>query len=205
MTQTTDISIDFDNYETAGIPEVTLKETLSEPKGIITTIDSNNPFRNSNNSRYTLSLFYELTGSDKSTVVYTLKDKDHKGYPSLKRLYLEEGDTTEYLFSIKYLDGFEHWQMIANAEWFKPFITQWREELRAKKEAEYIRKLEEIAEGSGKDRSSAIKTLLERVRKGKEASKRGRPVHPYQQDIKTSLERSKAQETLSDLSRLGIG
>jgi hypothetical protein len=184
------------------IPNDNLELTLSDPKVI--AINSN-PFRNSNNSRYTLSLFYELTGSDKSTVVYTLKEKDHKGYPSLKRLYLEEGDTTEYLFSIKYLDGFEHWQMIATAEWFKPFITQWREELRAKKESDYIRKLEEIAENGGKDRSSAIKTLLERVRKPKEALKRGRPVHPYQEEIKTSVERSKAQETLNDLNRLGIG
>lgn len=194
---------------TSSIPKVTLSEPAGnltvEPKGsIISNIYTKNPFRNSNGSRYTLSLFYELTGSDKQTVRYTLKDVDHKGYPSLKRLYLEEGDTTEYLFSIKHLDGYEHWQMIANAEWFKPFITQWREELRVKKEAEYIQKLQDIADSDGKDRSSAIKTLLERVRKAKEGPKRGRPLHPYQNDIETSLQRSKAQETLSDLNRLGI-
>ena len=55
----------------------------------------------------TQSLFLEL--GYKEQAVFTLKD-DHytynnKFYPSLKKLYLEEGDVTEYQFANKYLLG----------------------------------------------------------------------------------------------------
>ena len=180
-------------------------DTLETPKGIIdTTIYEGNIFRNSNGNHRTLSLFYELVGADKSTVVYTLKDIDHKGFPSLKRLYLELGDSTEYKFATTYLDGWEHWKKISGTEWFKPLITQWREELRVKKEYEYVAKLEEIAASEKKEGTSAIKTLLERNKKPTESSKRGRPVHPYREESKTSVGASKAQETLNDLKRLGL-
>ena len=48
--------------------------------------------------------------------VYTLagEDKEHKGiiFPSLKRLYLEEGDPVEYTFATKWLFDWPHWKRI---------------------------------------------------------------------------------------------
>lgn len=163
---------------------------LDKEKPSKSTESAPNPFKNSSGARYTRGLFYETTLEDKSTVVYTLKDRDHKGYRSLKKLYLEEADTTEYTFSQKYLDGYDHWLLLVQSEWFKPFVTEWREELRVKKEQQYIRQLEEIVAQGGKDRTSALKTLLERVRKPREALKRGRP------RLDTSFEDKRALDAL---------
>lgn len=164
-----------------------------------------NKFRNSQNNLLTQKLFYERTrASDRSRVLYTLKERDHKGYPSLKRLYLETGDPTEYLFATTYLDGWEHWKLLSQAKWFQKYFKGWREELRVRKEASYTHQLEEIVASGGKDRSSAIKTLLDRVKKPAEAPNRGRPVHPYREEAKTSVRLSQAQQTLSDLKRLGL-
>lgn len=124
--------------------------------------------KNSQGKRYLRGLFYETTLEDKSTVVYTLKDKDHKGYPSLKRLYLEEEDLSEYNFANKYLDNYEHWLMLVNSLWFKEYLESWREELRLKLEAKYLNKLKEIAEDpeiSKKEAFQATKVLLDRLKK----------------------------------------
>lgn len=94
---------------------------------------------------YTKSLFLEESYTDKSAVVYTLKDVDHEGYPSLYRLYLDKADPTEYEFSKEYLGGWYHWQMIANAAWFKPYITRWRTELELKIKAKALSNLFAVA------------------------------------------------------------
>lgn len=164
-----------------------------------------NKFRNPMGNRYTRGLFYETTGEDKSTVVYTLKDKTHKGYLSLKELYLKEADTTEYSFSSKYLDGYEHWLQLVNADWFKPFVLQWREELRLKKRKQYIQELEDIVDQGGKDRTSAIRILLGATEKPKEASKRGRPYKDTTEEELNAL-RASNREIAKDAERvLGNG
>lgn len=162
-------------------------------------------FRNSQNNYLTQKLFYErIVDGDYSRVLYTLKDRDFRGYPSFKRLYLECGDPTEYTFADTYLDGWDHWKLLSGTKWFQKYFKGWREELRVRKEASYTRQLEEIVATGGKDRSSAIKTLLERVKKPVEGPSRGRPVHPYREEAKTSVRLSQAQQTLSDLRRLGL-
>ena len=89
----------------------------------------------------TQSLFLELGYKDQA--VFTLKD-DHytynnKFYPSLKKLYLEEGDVTEYQFANKYLLGWEHWKKITeNLAIFK-HIRSWREELELRIRSEALR------------------------------------------------------------------
>ncbi len=65
--------------------------------------------------------------------VYTLVgyDKEYEGktFPSLKRLYLEEGDPGEYLFANKYLFDWPHWQRLCNNNIVRKHIEDWREEL----------------------------------------------------------------------------
>lgn len=144
------------------------KYTFSQKRGIIIVIMliDKKKLVNANNMPLTRSLFYENHAEDGSLAVYTLKEKDHKGYLSLKRLYLEEEDLTEYRFANKFLVSFEHWQTLANSPWFKDHAEQWRLELKLKLESRYLARLAEIAEGGGKDGISANKILLERVLKG---------------------------------------
>ena len=82
----------------------------------------------------TQSLFLELGYSDES--LYTLKDIDHewngKSYPSLKRLYLEVADPTEYTFATEHLLGWRHWQRICENKVLARHVDEWRDELEVK-------------------------------------------------------------------------
>jgi hypothetical protein len=164
-------------------------------------MEETNKFKNSMGNRYTRGLFYETTGEDKSTVVYTLKEETHKNYPSLKELYLKEADTTEYSFSSKYLDGYEHWLQLVNSDWFKPYVLQWREELRLKKRKEYLEELEEIVSQGGKDRTSAIRILLGATEKPRESVKRGRPYKDTTEE-ELNAQRASNREIEKDAKRI---
>ncbi len=131
-------------------------------------------FRNASGTRITKSLFFE-TSEDKHLVVYTLKREDHLGFPSLYRLYIEASDLGEHRFASEYLDGWEHWEMLCNATWFKPYVEVWRRELEAKLESESLDRMTQLARVGGKEAFSANKYLLDRTRKAAGALKRGRP------------------------------
>lgn len=101
--------------------------------------DSINPvFRASNGVYYTKQLFYEFADSDKSYVLYTLKDQDYMGYPSLRRLYMEMDDQSEYQFANRYFAGWSHWKKLLRCPWFADYITEFREELQIRSSAAYL-------------------------------------------------------------------
>ena len=88
----------------------------------------------------TQSLFLEIGYSD--LAVYTLKD-DHytyngKLYPSLKKLFIEMGDPTEYSFANTYLLGWRHWKRLCENKIVRKHIDEWREELEVKLRCEGI-------------------------------------------------------------------
>lgn len=80
----------------------------------------------------TQSLFIEF-GYNLQYALFTLNDEDkiyqEKVYPSLKKLYLEIGDPTEYQFAKQCLLGWRHWVRICENKLFKPFLAEWRDEL----------------------------------------------------------------------------
>ena len=90
----------------------------------------------------TQSLFLE-NGYQLDKAVYTLKDEDYeyKGntYPSLKRLFLEMEDVTEYEFANKYLLGWKHWQRLNANKLMTKHFEEWREELELRLRAQGIR------------------------------------------------------------------
>jgi hypothetical protein len=140
----------------------------------------NPKFRNSTNGRYLKGLFFETTGSDKASVSYTLKDWDHTVdgivYPSLYRLYLEQEDLTEYEFANAHLDGWEHWEMLTSATWFRPYVSRWRRELSLKLKARALNRLKAEAASTSKNAFLANRYIIEKgyVDTG-EKSGRGRP------------------------------
>jgi len=136
----------------------------------------------------TQSLFLELGYSDYS--VYTLKDADHeyegKVYPSLKRLYLECADPTEYQFAVKHLLGWKHWQRISENRVIKKHVEEWREELEVKLRSEGVRNAIQHAQDGT---FQAAKWLADR---GWDKRAAGRP-------SKEEMEREKkVQEKISD-------
>lgn len=95
----------------------------------------------------TQSLFLEIGYS--GSAIYTLgeEDKEYKGkiYPSLKRLYLEHEDVTEYDFANTYLLSWSHWQRLCNNKQVRKHIDEWRFELELKLRSAGIKAIIEAA------------------------------------------------------------
>jgi hypothetical protein len=166
-------------------------------------MEHTNPFRHPvNNARFTRQLFYEMTGSsDKDYAIYSLKDRDHKGYPSLYRLYMETDDPTEYEFATKYLDGWEHWNMLCNCDWFQPFVARWREELRLREAASRIRAIRKEADEGGRNALAALKYLLERGWEDKKAKRK-----PTRKEVSEEVERHNQEKdtVFEQAERIGL-
>ncbi len=138
-------------------------------------IDQRPAFKNSVGARLLRGLFYEETGVDKSSVVYTLKDQDHEGYPSLYRLYMETGDPTEWKFATAYLDGWEHWERLCESSWFKPLVERWRRELHLRIASSALARIMAESKTTSRDSFTANRYLLERGWVAKDSKKGGRP------------------------------
>ena len=100
----------------------------------------------------TQSLFLELLYKP-DVAVYTLKDYDHtyegKEFKSIKRLYLEMEDTTEYEFANTYFLGWDHWNRIVENKLLTDHVRSWREELELKLRARAVKQMMALAdEGS---------------------------------------------------------
>lgn len=123
----------------------------------------------------TQALFWEYRHKNYQAL-FTFKDDDfvHDGvlFKSLKKLYLQIEDPTEYLFATTVLGGWEHWQKMCGTKLIFPHIQKWRDELDIKLKAKALRAVLSIAESpENKGQLSAAKYMAE---KGWE-SKRGRP------------------------------
>lgn len=163
-----------------------------------------NKFRNKiNNARLLKGLFYEQTLADKSSVLYTLKDIDYREYPSLYRLYMETDDPTEWEVSQKYVDGWEHWEMLCATSWFKPYIERWRKELELRMKSKALARIKTEAKTTSKESFMANRYLLEKGWEPKEGQKHGRG-RPTKEDIKKAAsELASAQERISgDFDRI---
>ena len=119
----------------------------------------------------TQSLFLEIGYSDFS--VFTLKD-DHYVYngrlmPSLKKLFIEHEDPTEYDFADTYLLGWRHWRRMNENKVLRKHFDEWREELELRLRSKAVRQtIKQAEEGN----FSASKWLADR---GWEKRGAGRP------------------------------
>lgn len=97
----------------------------------------------------TQGLFLEIGYGDNA--VYTLKEQDHehngKHYLSLKRLYLECADPTEYEFATTYLLGWKHWLRICENKTLRVHIDEWRDELEIKLRSKGVKQIINAATG----------------------------------------------------------
>lgn len=176
------------------------------PTSVVATTKTN-PFRNATtNQRLLKALFFETNGyADKSTVLYTLKDVDHEGFPSFYRLYMELDDPTEWEVSQRLVDGWEHWEMLSNCTWFKPFVERWRKELELRMKSKALAKIKTEAKTGSKEAFGANKYLLEKGWEAKEGGRNGRG-RPTKDDIRRAADEiARSQGQLSeDFERLGL-
>ena len=132
-------------------------------------------FRDTRNRFRTESLFRERNHDKKYSSYFTLSDKDIEGHISMRRVYLEISDPTEYQTAQALLGDFKHWQALCTRRWFREHLDQWRIELDTKLESEQIVKLRETAaDPKSSSRVTAAKTLLGKPWRKKDTL-RGRP------------------------------
>lgn len=156
----------------------------------------NNKFKNSKGLFLTTSLFIEHN-YDYSLAMYSWSDEDfenEKGkFPSLKRLYLEMCDLTEYDFACTYLGGWKHWKTLLESPAVRKHIDEWREELELKMRAAGLRKMIDQALDEEKPSYQAAKYLADRewVPKQKRTSqaKERRQGNQLKKEYKKDLDR----------------
>lgn len=153
----------------------------------------------------TQSLFIQHK-HDAYSAHFTLKNFDHDGYISMYQKYMEIGDPTEYQQAKCLLGSYEHWQTLAKAGWFKPYLNKWREELRARLESEAFDRMQETASAKKglPTGIQATKWLADRYgveqTKGK---KRGRPSKD-EKAAHLKLVEEEASDLAADAQRIGV-
>lgn len=146
----------------------------------------------------TQSMFLEINYTDHA--MYTLKDNDHiyngKLYPSIKKLYLQMEDPTEYEFANTYFCGWRHWQRLLENKLIRKSIDEWREELEYKLRAKGIKRI--IQEVGGTNGMQASKWLADR---GWSTRTAGRPSKAEIEQEKAFASRA-SEEFTADIVRL---
>jgi hypothetical protein len=111
----------------------------------------------------TQSLFLEMNYNT-NFAVYSLaeEDREYQGvvYPSLKRLYLQEEDLSEYQFAKKYLLGWKHWCRLKENKNLNDHFEEWKEELNIAMQSEAIKAI--IDQALDGNNFQATKWLAER-------------------------------------------
>lgn len=137
----------------------------------------------------TQGLFLEIGYGD--SAIYTLKDNDYeyngKFLPSIKRLYLEMEDVTEYEFANKHFLGWGHWQRICNNKVLRKYIDEWRVELELKLRARAAKLMLQQAEGGS---YQAVKWLADR---GWDTKRAGRPTKEDIESEKKAMARAESE------------
>lgn len=159
----------------------------------------------------TKGLFYETTLPDERLIfgtAWTLKEQDHhadgKVYKSMKKLYLEMEDVTEYDFAMTTLGSFRHWERVLESPIIRKHVDQWRKELNLKLKARAMRSIIKAATEDEKLSFQAMKYLADNEYLDKKGSgKRGRPSkEEINAELRKEVESSKTFK--DDAERIGL-
>ena len=100
---------------------------------------------------FTQALFLEMGYKPQALFTLDDQDKEYKGkvYPSLKRLYLELEDPTEYEVATQHLGGWEHWRRLRGNKAIAEKFDLWKDELNIKLTAKGVKLAIKIATDGG--------------------------------------------------------
>lgn len=145
--------------------------------------------RDKNGRPLTQGLFLE-TNYNTDHAVYTLKEEDHeyegKVYPSIKRLFLDFEDPTEYEFANEYFLGWKHWNRIKSNKLFTDHIAEWQEELDYKMRAASLKAIVDIA--VEQEHFGAHKYILEKQWKKGQAGRPAKKEKEREQKLLEAIE-----------------
>jgi hypothetical protein len=84
-------------------------------------------------------------------------------YPSIKKIYMEVADPTEYAFATKCFSSWSHWRRICDkTRQLHPYIADWRDELEVMLRSQGVRGVMEEALSGGKASMQASKWLADK-------------------------------------------
>ena len=153
----------------------------------------------------TESLFLETSKSfrrEEYPPVFTLKDREYKGLPSIKRIYMSYNHIPglEYEFASDVFGSWAHWVKIYDGSKITPYVEIWRDELEIAVRAKALKAIMENALMDGAKGSSSAKYLAEASWRG---SSRGRP---SKEEVKRELkvQAGIAKHFDEDLERIGL-
>ena len=158
---------------------------------------------------HTKGLFYETTlPEDRESMgtSWTLKEDDHRAdgrvYKSMKKLYIEMEDVTEYEFAQATVGSYKHWERLLDSPIIRPHIDQWRKELNLKLKARAMKSIIKAATEDEKLSFQAMKYLADNEYLDSK-SKRGRP---SKDEIKAELRKEvqSNQSLKADAERIGL-
>lgn len=160
-------------------------------------MDTKNPI----NPLHLKKLFWETCPpEDKALAVYTLKDREHQGLPSLYEAYMAMEDIIEYDFAKAHLASWDHWERLCQCNWFQPYIDSWRKELAIKIKARAVREIRLEAEAGGKNAYQANKWLVDKGWVGSETKGSKQAVgRPKKEEILPEINN---QDLAEDLKRM---
>jgi hypothetical protein len=102
----------------------------------------------------TASLFEETITPDVRVsydpIFLLREDEDRDGLVSMKRIYMEANDPTEYAAAKRIFGSWEPWEHLCNAPFFKEEVDKWRKQLSLKLQSEATAKIIESATEGGK-------------------------------------------------------
>lgn len=165
-----------------------------------------NKYRNDRGVRLLKGLFWEVA-LDHSKCLYTLRRDDREvtlddgtqvTIPSIRRLYLDCMDPTEYDFANKYFEDFEHWELVANSPFLAEHVASWRKELKIRIKSEAYKQIAQEAFMGGRNSFQANKYLYE----GSTPAKATKAERQAQDEIESLA--SDDKQLTADLVRLGI-
>ena len=153
------------------------------------------------------ALVLELSYNNPKYAIYTLKDEDYeykgKLYYSLKKIFLECADPTEYKFATNCFANWKAWKLLAaqsvkfnvSREW-TDLVDEWREELEIMLRSQG---LQDIIGRAGTEKGYQAEKYL--ADKGWVEQRKGRP---SKQDIDNEIQQNVKvrNEVQDDLSRL---
>jgi len=157
----------------------------------------------------TKGLFFETTIPEEREIFntkWTLKEEDHeyngKIYPSMKRIYIEMEDVTEYEFAMATLGSYKHWERVLESPIIRPHVDQWRKELNLKLKARAMKSIIKSATEDEKLSFQAMKYLADNEYLDKK-NKRGRP---SKDEVKAELKREVEinKSFRDDAERIGL-
>jgi hypothetical protein len=174
---------------------------MIDPKGF-------GPYKDGVGRYRTLSLFFEYNkNAAEYTSPYSLKKHQLlSNPPSLYLRYMEIQDPTEYKFAQAVLGSWDHWNALCECAWFKPYIQDWREDLKVSLASKHYMEMRAMADSKvakASDRITALRWLALNSGYDSTKSTKGRP-SKEQVEGRLKQELRSLDEDKDDMERLGL-